>query len=50
MYARGGKGVPQDYAQALVWFRKAADQGYTRRRTTSAGCTPKGKAFRRTTY
>ena len=27
MYANG-KGVPQDYAQALVWFRKAADQWY----------------------
>jgi uncharacterized protein len=21
-------GVPQDYAQAVAWFRKAADQGY----------------------
>jgi TPR repeat protein len=21
------KGVPQDYAQAVTWFRKAADQG-----------------------
>ena len=23
-----GHGVPQDYAQALTWYRKAADQGY----------------------
>ena len=23
-----GKGVPQDYAQAVSWYRKAADQGY----------------------
>jgi uncharacterized protein len=23
-----GRGVPQDYAEALVWYRKAADQGY----------------------
>src|SRR5437016_4624152 len=23
-----GKGVPQDYAEALRWYRKAADQGY----------------------
>ncbi len=23
-----GKGVPQDYAEAARWFRKAADQGY----------------------
>ena len=26
MYTQG-KGVPRDYAQALVWYRKAADQG-----------------------
>jgi TPR repeat protein len=26
MYAEG-KGVPQDYAEALRWYRKAADQG-----------------------
>jgi Sel1 repeat len=24
-----GHGVPQDYAEAVKWFRKAADQGYT---------------------
>src|SRR5215472_6965852 len=23
----GGRGVPQDYAEAAKWFRKAADQG-----------------------
>jgi len=23
-----GQGVPQDYAQAVAWYRKAADQGY----------------------
>ena len=23
-----GRGVPQDYAAAVSWFRKAADQGY----------------------
>ena len=23
-----GQGVPQDYAQAVSWYRKAADQGY----------------------
>jgi uncharacterized protein len=27
MYA-SGKGVPQDYAQALVWLRKAADKWF----------------------
>jgi len=26
MYAIG-QGVPQDYEQAVVWFRKAAEQG-----------------------
>ena len=34
MYAQG-KGVPQDYAQAAIWFRKAAEQGYARRNATS---------------
>lgn len=24
----GGKGVPQDDAEAMAWYRKAADQGY----------------------
>ena len=23
-----GQGVPQDYAQAALWYRKAAEQGY----------------------
>ncbi len=23
-----GQGVPQDYAEAVGWFRKAAEQGY----------------------
>ena len=27
MYANG-QGVPQDYALAVQWYRKAADQGY----------------------
>ena len=27
MYLQGRGGVPQDYAQAAVWFRLAADQG-----------------------
>ena len=26
MYANGD-GVPQDYAEAVKWYRKAADQG-----------------------
>jgi uncharacterized protein len=24
---RRGQGVPKDYAQAVIWYRKAADQG-----------------------
>jgi TPR repeat protein len=27
MYTKG-EGVPQDYAEAVKWYRKAADQGY----------------------
>ena len=25
---REGPGLPQDYAEAVKWYRKAADQGY----------------------
>jgi TPR repeat protein len=25
----GGLGVPQDYTQAALWYRKAAEQGYS---------------------
>ena len=25
-----GQGVPQDYAQAVKWYRKAAEQGYAK--------------------
>src|SRR5215469_9394049 len=28
MYANG-KGVPQDYTEAIKWYRLAADQGYS---------------------
>src|SRR5271166_6632222 len=35
MYANG-HGVPQDYAQAVVWYRKAAEQGTPTRRPSSA--------------
>ena len=31
-----GRGVPQDYAQAMAWFRKAADQGDRPARPASA--------------
>ncbi len=29
MYSRG-KGVPQDYGEAVRWYRKSAEQGYTK--------------------
>ena len=48
MYANG-RGVPQDDAQAVAWYRKAADQGDADAQSTSAGCTPTAKACRRTT-
>ena len=32
MYAQG-KGVPQDYAQAVIWFRQAAQQGFAQAQT-----------------
>ena len=33
---RQGQGVPQDYAQAVIWYRKAADQGASPHSATSA--------------
>ena len=33
-----GNGVPQDYGEALKWYRKAADQGNASNRGTSASC------------
>jgi hypothetical protein len=29
-FYRDGKGVPQDYSEALRWYQKAADKGYDR--------------------
>ena len=39
MLYQNGQGVPQDYAEAVRWFRKAADQGHARPSTVSARCT-----------
>ena len=47
MYEQG-QGVPQDYAAAVSWYRKAADQGMPTPSTTSASCTIKARACRRT--
>jgi len=35
MYDKG-QGVPQDYAEALKWYRKAAEQGFAEAQYNSA--------------
>ena len=32
-YVRKGEGVPQDYAEAVKWYRLAAEQGYAEHNT-----------------
>jgi uncharacterized protein len=44
----GGQGVPQDYATALTWYRKAADKAIQGLKTSSERCTPKAGLYRRT--
>ena len=44
-----GKGVPQDYAEAVNWFRKAADQGYPRAQSLLGSCTAKVSVYRKIT-
>ena len=39
-----GKGVPQDYGQALKWFRSAAAKGFPARNTISATCMSGARA------
>ena len=41
--------MPQDYAEAVRWYRKAADQGYATLSATSATCTTRAEECRRTT-
>jgi uncharacterized protein len=36
-----GRGVPKDEAQAAVWYRKAADQGYVDAQAALASLTRK---------
>ena len=43
-----GRGVPQVYATAALWFRKAAERGILPPRWISAACTPMAGASRRT--
>lgn len=38
-----GKGVPQNYSQAVDWFRKAADQGFAKAQNSLAVCYIDGK-------
>lgn len=44
-----GQGVPQDYAAAVSWYRKAAEQGEPSASLPSAPCTPTARACRWTT-
>ena len=46
MYAEG-KGVPQDYTQAIVWYRKAAEQGNARAQFTLGWMYVEGKGVSR---
>ena len=41
-YAKG-EGVPQDYAQALVWYRLAADQGHAKAQNNLGTAYAKGE-------
>ena len=48
-YAKG-EGVPQDYAEASVWYRKAADQDYAQPNTIFATFTTLATVYRKTTH
>ena len=44
-----GKGVPQDYAEAVKWYRLTADQGDADAHTILVSCTKRAKASLKTT-
>ena len=44
-----GEGVPQDYKEAVKWYRLAAEQGYAMLNTILVSCTTMAKAFLKTT-
>jgi len=44
-----GKGVPQDYGQALDWYAKPPIKGTTKLSIASATCVRRVSAFRKTT-
>ena len=48
MYAKG-QGVPQDYAEAVKWYRKAAEQGERLRPVNLGFMYATARACRRTT-
>jgi hypothetical protein len=43
-----GRGVPQVYATAALWFRKAAERGSTAAQMNLGACTPMAGTSRRT--
>jgi hypothetical protein len=43
-----GHGVPQDYVQAAVWYRKAADQGFAEAQSAVGGFTAAESVCRKT--
>jgi TPR repeat protein len=45
-YCKHGKDVPQDYAKAAEWFRKAADQGLDKAQRNLAVCYENGQGVR----
>ena len=47
MYGNG-KGVPQDYAEAVKWYRKAAEQGDALAQVNMGIVYHKGQVYRRT--
>jgi TPR repeat protein len=43
LYARGECGLPQDYAEAAKWYRKAAEQNYVLAQVDLGVCLAKGQ-------
>ncbi len=43
-----GQGVPQDYAEAVKWYRLAAEQGYAYAQYNLGVMYDKAKAFHKT--
>ena len=47
-YVRKGQGVPQDYAEAVKWYRLAAEQGNADAQYNLGRCTEMAKAYHKT--